>query len=304
MIYLLLILGLVLLIGGAWLLVDGSSMLARHWNVSDLYLGLTVAALGSSIPVICSDLAGSEIYTLTNVMQSDIFNILFVVGIGVVIAPFVLPKISAMRDLACLLASTVLLALMVQFGVDINSVEGIIFMILLAVFLYVLSVTTFHQREHKDTPNTGETSLGRGLLFAVLGAVIIYFGGRLTLDNGLLIAISMGFGETLAALRGASILVSLPVLVTTIVAAAKREPTLAFGNAVGSSIINILFTLGLAGAMAPQLVLGFNRIDAWILALSAFALFGHGFFAHRMSRAYGIVSIVLYCVYFAYLFMR
>ena len=272
MAYLILIVGMFFLIKGADFFVDGSSSVAKIMKVPSVIIGLTIVALGTSLPEasvsITASIAGNNELALSNVVGSNIFNTLVVVGCSALITPFIMDRDIVKRDLLINILSSVVLFVLVLDGV-LGRVDGVLLLVGLAGFLAILIRSAMKNR---ITEEMGEVlPLGKSVLFIVGGIITIILGGKLVVDSATIIAQHLGMSDTLIGLTVVSIGTSLPELVTSVVAARKGESGLSLGNAIGSNIMNILFILGSSGSLTPIAVISENITD--IIVLIGIALF-------------------------------
>lgn len=305
MAYLILIVGMFFLIKGADFFVDGSSSVAKIMKVPSVIIGLTIVALGTSLPEasvsITASIAGNNELALSNVVGSNIFNTLVVVGCSALITPFIMDRDIVKRDLLINILSSVALLVLVLDGV-LGRVDGVLLLVGLAGFLAILIRSAMKNR---ITEEVGEVlPLGKSVLFIVGGIITIILGGKLVVDSATIIAQHLGMSDTLIGLTIVSIGTSLPELVTSVVAARKGESGLSLGNAIGSNIMNILFILGVSGALTPIAVISENIIDMAVLIGVAVFVFILAKISDKMTRAKGIAFMGIYGVYLAYIIMR
>lgn len=305
MAYLILIVGMFFLIKGADFFVDGSSSVAKIMKVPSVIIGLTIVALGTSLPEasvsITASIAGNNELALSNVVGSNIFNTLVVVGCSALITPFIMDKDIVKRDLLINILSSVALLALVLDGV-LGRVDGVLLLVGLVGFLAILIRSAMKNR---ITEEVGEVlPLSKSLLFIVGGIITIILGGKLVVDSATIIAQHLGMSDTLIGLTIVSIGTSLPELVTSVVAARKGESGLSLGNAIGSNIMNILFILGISGSLTPIAVISENIIDMAVLIGVAVFVFILAKISDKMTRAKGIAFMGIYGVYLAYIIMR
>ena len=303
--YLLLLIGFVLLIKGADFFVDGSSSLARIMKVPSVIIGLTIVAMGTSAPEasvsVNAALAGSNDIAISNVIGSNLFNGLVVVGVCAFMAGFKTnPKILK-RDMPLNIIVTAILCIMLL-DRHINHIEGIILLISMAVYIAVMVISALKNRETADECKI--LSLPKSLIFIIGGLISVIFGGTLVVDNACLIAKDFGVSENFIGLTIIAIGTSLPELVTSITATRKGDSGLALGNAIGSNLFNILFILGMSATICPLNVLSESIIDCIILLVSAVILYVFARTKKTMNRWEGIVCVFLYVGYTAYLLIR
>ena len=303
--YLLLLIGFVLLIKGADFFVDGSSSLARIMKVPSVIIGLTIVAMGTSAPEasvsVNAALAGSNDIAISNVVGSNIFNGLVVVGICAFLASFKTNLDILKRDMPLNIIVTAILCIMLL-DRHINHIEGIILLISMAVYIAVMVISALKNRETADECKI--LSLPKSLIFIIGGLIAVIFGGTLVVDNACLIAKDFGVSENFIGLTIIAIGTSLPELVTSITATRKGDSGLALGNAIGSNLFNILFILGMSATICPLNVLSESIIDCIILLVSAVILYVFARTKKTMNRWEGIVCVFLYVGYTAYLLIR
>ena len=303
--YLLLLIGFVLLIKGADFFVDGSSSLARIMKVPSVIIGLTIVAMGTSAPEasvsVNAALAGSNDIAISNVIGSNLFNGLVVVGVCAFMAGFKTNPEILKRDMPLNIIVTAILCIMLL-DRHINHIEGIILLISMAVYIAVMVISALKNRETADECKI--LSLPKSLIFIIGGLIAVIFGGTLVVDNACLIAKDFGVSENFIGLTIIAIGTSLPELVTSITATRKGDSVLALGNAIGSNLFNILFILGMSATICPLNVLSESIIDCIILLVSAVILYVFARTKKTMNRWEGIVCVFLYVGYTAYLLIR
>ena len=303
--YLLLLIGFVLLIKGADFFVDGSSSLARIMKVPSVIIGLTIVAMGTSAPEasvsVNAALAGSNDIAISNVIGSNLFNGLVVVGVCAFMTGFKTNPEILKRDMPLNIIVTAILCIMLL-DRHINHIEGIILLISMAVYIAVMVISALKNRETADECKI--LSLPKSLIFIIGGLISVIFGGTLVVDNACLIAKDFGVSENFIGLTIIAIGTSLPELVTSITATRKGDSGLALGNAIGSNLFNILFILGMSATICPLNVLSESIIDCIILLVSAVILYVFARTKKTMNRWEGIVCVFLYVGYTAYLLIR
>lgn len=303
--YILLIIGFVLLIKGADFFVDGASSVAGKLKVPSLIIGLTVVSMGTSLPEaavsISASLSGDNAISLGNVIGSNIFNLLMVVGIASVILPIATDRAVLKRDMPINIGITVVLLFMLLDG-KLSRIDAVILLIFFAGYLFLLFRSALKNRE--EGSETKIMSWFKSILFIVLGAAAIIGGGQLVVNNAKTIAINLGMGETLVGLTVVAFGTSLPELVTSIVAAKKGESGIAMGNVVGSCIFNILFILGITGAIKPLAAGVEFFIDTGILIGVSLIMLLFAFTKRKTDRLEGAACVLIYAAYTAYIIMR
>lgn len=305
MMYLLLIVGFALLVKGADLFVDGSSSIAGILKVPSVIIGLTIVAAGTSAPEaavsITAGLAGNSDISLGNVVGSNLFNQLGVIGLCAACFVVTTHKDILKRDMWVNIGVTILLLVLILDG-KLSRIEGLILLLGFAVYLFFVIKDALKNRTQGDEVKL--MSVPKSLFFVIIGLVAIIGGGNLVVNNASLIAQALGMSETLVGLTIVAIGTSLPELVTSFVATKKGDTGIALGNAIGSNIFNILFILGIASVLTPinanlELIID----TALLLAVCVIILL----FAKtklKTTRAEGIICVVLYLAYTAYIILR
>ena len=301
---LLLLLGFVLLIKGADFFVDGSSSIAKLLKVPSVVIGLTIVALGTSAPEaavsITAGISGSNEIAISNVVGSNIFNMLMVVGMCALIKPFPLDKTILKRDFPVnIVAGGILLAMMFM-GSAIGVVDGVILLVFMASYITWLVVSAIKNRVSSDEEIKTLSPL-MSVIFIIGGLAAVVFGGDLVVDNATVIAKAMGWSETFIGLTIIAIGTSLPELVTSIVASKKGDSGLALGNVVGSNIFNILFILGLSSSISPIAVDSRAIQNVIALCAATVLMFVVCVLRKKLGRVEGAVMVSLYAAYTGYL---
>ena len=305
MMYLLLLIGFVLLIKGADLFVDGSSSIAGILKVPSVIIGLTIVAMGTSAPEaavsINAGLAGNSDISLGNIIGSNIFNLLVVIGACAVIFPAKSNEDILKRDLWWNIGASVLLLITIIDG-NLSRLEGLLF---LAVFIFYLGlmVRSAMKNRMEETP-MDVMPLWKSLLFVAGGLAAVVFGGDMVVDNASLIAKAWGMSDTLVGLTIVAIGTSLPELVTSITASKKGDSGIALGNAVGSCLFNILFILGMASSITPINAVPELIIDTAILIVVSILILIVAKTGKTTNRVEGIICVTAYIIYTAYIIMR
>ena len=300
--YVLLVVGFVLLIKGADFFVEGSSSLAQILKVPSVVIGLTIVAMGTSAPEasvsINAALAGSNDIAISNVVGSNIFNGLVVVGVCAFLSAFKTNRDILKRDMPLNILVTFILCLMFLDG-KLSRIEG---GILFAGMILYITVMICHAIKNKSENEPEKIlSLPRSIIYMIAGLAAVIFGGDLVVDKACIIATNFGVSQNFIGLTIVAIGTSLPELVTSIVATKKGDSGLALGNAIGSNLFNILFILGFSAILSPLHVLNELIIDCGILLISSIFLFIFAKTKQHMSKLEGIVCIGLYLAYMGYL---
>lgn len=301
-----LITGLIVLIYGANILVDGGAALAHKLNISAMVIGLTVVAFGTSTPELVvntvSSIKGSSALALGNILGSNIFNILAILGITAIFVPLNVKRTTTWVEVPLAVFAAVLILLMADQNPQgiISRVEGISLLCFFVIFL----LYTFMLAKHGGAGDGEEVvikpySIGKSILFILLGLVGLIVGGRLLVDGAVNIAQNLGISERIIGLTIVSIGTSLPELATSVIAARKGNADIAIGNVVGSNIFNTFLILGVSATIHPVEVPSGSWTDLIVNILSAGLLFlfiftGKG---RKINRWEGAILLTLYAAY-------
>lgn len=305
----LLLVGFVLLIKGADFFVDGSSSVAKILKVPSVIIGLTIVALGTSLPEaavsITASLQGSNSMALSNVLGSNLFNLLVVIGASALIKPFDVNQDIKKRDLPFNIILTAVLLLFAFTHKTLGRIEGILFLVVLVIYMICLVKSAL---KNKIEEKVETMSVAKSIIYIIFGMVAIVIGGKLVVNNASAIASKLGLSDLFIGLTIVAIGTSLPELVTSVVAAKKGESGLALGNAVGSSVLNIVFILGVSSALSPIKVVATEFtvviIDLIILLVVSMILQVFCVTRDKVSKFEGATCILLYVVYMTYVIVR
>ncbi|MCM3617072.1 calcium/sodium antiporter [Sutcliffiella horikoshii] len=314
--YILLVVGFALLIKGADWFVDGASKIAKILRISPLLIGLTIVAFGTSSPEatvsILAALDGSAEVSLGNVIGSNIFNITLVVGLTALINPLKVESETIRKEIPfTLLGSTVLLILIsdvVLQGLTENLItrsDGLIFLLFFSIFMYYIFEVARNSRDKLEVQDESEKAKwGKNSIRTVIGLGAIIFGGELVVRNSTEIAVSLGMSETLVGLTIIAIGTSLPELVTSIMAAIKKQSEIALGNIVGSNIFNIFFVLGTSSLITPLPVNGKVFVDIALMLILTVILLIFSRTNYRIGKKEGSFLAVAYVLYLVFIIIR
>lgn len=304
---LLLIIGFFLLVKGSDVFVDGSVSVAKILRVPAVIIGLTIVSVGTSAPEaavsITAGINGSNEIAISNLVGSNIFNILCVAGVSAFISPFMVDKEVLKRDFPVSLAIMVLVTVMCFTGRVISQLEGVILFVIFILYIAYLIRNAIKNRV-ESINNEKPMSALKSILFILIGIAAIIGGGQLVVSSAKVIAKVFGMTETLIGLTIVAIGTSLPELVTSIVAARKGQSDIAIGNVVGSNIFNLVFVLGMSSAFNSIVVVPEAMIDAIIMLAVNIIGFILCLTARKLNRAEGAFMILTYVAYTGYLLVR
>lgn len=315
---LLLIVGLVLILGGANYLTDGAASIARRFGLSDLMVGLTIVALGTSAPEltisIVSAVQGNPGMAIGNVVGSNIFNTLLIIGVVALARPIKIEKGIMVNEIPMtILASAAIFAMGISPWIDgtpaqITRVDGIILLLFLCIFMrYIFAqAKTEKSKEDKDAKSKKEMNLWLAIFMVSGGLAALVYGGDLFVDKASAIASSLGVSDAVIGLTIVAVGTSLPELATSLTAAIKGNTGIAVGNVIGSNIFNIFLVLGTAAAIRPLPFAGVSTLDMEVLLGSAliFWFFGWFFKTRTITRAEGGIMAACYIAYITYLVLQ
>lgn len=310
----LLIAGFVLLIKGAGYFVDGASSLASKMRISQIVIGLTIVAFGTSAPElvinILAALSGNTDISFGNIIGSNIVNILLILGIAGLIRPLKTEKNTVWREIPFALLAALTLWVLVNdsyLNTSVNTLSRGDAIILLLFFVIFLTYTfAISKIESQHTPDIKELSYKKISLFLVIGILALMLGGQLAVDNAVKIAAVLGLSDKLIGLTIIAIGTSLPELVTSAVAAYKGKSDIAIGNIIGSNIFNIFFILSISALITPLPFQSVMNIDMALMVLASVLLFFTMFSGTKrtLDRWESVIFIIIYAGYTAYLIYR
>ena len=305
-----LLVGFVLLIKGADFFVEGSSTVAKKLRIPSIIVGLTIVAMGTSLPELAvsttASLAGNNAIAISNVVGSNLFNLIVVCGSCALFAPLAISKDILKKDFPIAIGCGVLLLVMGIVGMEVCRIDGIILSVLFITYISILVRAALKARANtKDEENVGKTiPVWLCIIYIVGGIAAIKFGGDFVVDGAVTIAGKLGLSENLIGLTIVAVGTSLPELVTSIVASRKNEVEMAVGNVLGSNIFNILLILGVAGTISPMTFIMENIIDIVILTAASLLIYLFSWTKERIGRKEGIVMLLMYASYLVYICIR
>lgn len=309
-----LIIGLVLLVKGADYFVEGSSSIAKGFNIPSMVIGLTLVAFGTSAPELAVSVSGSlnqaNGIVFGNVVGSNIVNVLFILGISAFISPISIKSKTIFKEMPFAILTTVALMLMVMDGLIngdpisvISRSEGWILLLFFAIYLYsMVEIAILGQEEAQDEIIL--LTIPKSILFTLGGLAAVIFGADLVVKAATEIASLLGMSDTVIGLTVVAIGTSLPELITSVVAAKKGENDIAVGNIVGSCIFNVLLVMGISGIIFPIDIAMENYADLWILLAAMVIVVPMMYTSKKISRWEGVVMMLGYVAYSAFIVMR
>ncbi len=306
----LLVVGFIALIKGADLFVDGASNIADHFHVPKIFIGLTIVAFGTSAPELAvsikSILSNNHDIVLGNVIGSNIINILLIIGLSALIKPLIVKNNTIKKELPILLLISTLFGVLLSdklFNSGITNAftrsDGIILLLFFLVFIYYL-IEISKNRETDLDEEIKKISLGKAVIYTLLGMGLIIFGGNYVVNSASNIATAIGVSKKLISLTIIALGTSLPETVTSIVATRKGECDLAIGNVVGSNIFNIGIVMGIPVTIFGGISqINFNYVDILVMLLSVILLFFFSYSGRKIDKKEGIVFLLLFLAYYS-----
>ena len=306
--------GLALILLGANGLTDGAAAVAKRFHISDLVIGLTIVALGTSAPELVistmAALGGSAEMAIGNVVGSNIFNVLAIIGVTALVMPIKVGEGTMSKEIPLVILCSFVLAFMandvILDGGSRNIISRIDGLVLLGFFLifmrYTFAIARSGNAEEEET-KIKEMPIWKSALFIAGGLAGLIYGGQLFVDGASGIASSLGVSESIIGLTIVAGGTSLPELATSVTAALKKNPGIAIGNVIGSNLFNILFVLGCSATISPLSMGGINNVDMVVLVSSAilFWIVGWFFKKRTITRVEGALLVACYVAYTAYL---
>ncbi|MFA5796775.1 MAG: calcium/sodium antiporter [Candidatus Woesearchaeota archaeon] len=313
------VIGLVVLIKGADFLVEGSSTLAKKLGIAPMIIGLTIVAIGTSLPELLVNVFAAISHqpeiALGNIIGSNIANILLILGITVIVARTITLKHTTIwREIPFAIGAIILLLILAVISPAhiINRTGGILLLLAFVVFIYYIYRYAMQSKNTEEYLTEVEKipiqtyspiKITALILFGLIG---LYFGGKWTVEGAIYIATVLGLSEFVISATIIAIGTSLPELVTSLIAIRKNEKDLAIGNIIGSNIVNILLILGITATITPLPVLNYMFIDLVVVMTITALLFAFMFIGkkHELERWQGIVFIILYVAYIGLIILR
>jgi cation:H+ antiporter len=308
--------GLLAIIKGADWLTDGAASIAERFGIPTLVVGLTIVAIGSSAPEfvvsVLSAIQGNADIALGNIVGSNIFNILGIMGITALVRPVIVQRSNVLYDVPFAVLSSVAIAAPVLLPDscgkrELGRGEGILMLCFFAIFIcYTLSIAS-SMKVTQEKKSSKSVALWKSILGVVVGLALLFLGGNWLVDGASGIASSMGISESIIALTIVSIGTSAPEFAASVMAAKKGDTAMALGNVVGSVVFNVFYVLGTAATIQPLSAKGITTIDIVILLASSILLWifcAFGKKNYTLTRSEGFVFILLMIAYYVYLIIN
>ena len=318
-VYILFIIGFLLLIKGADWLVAGSASIAKKYNLSDLVIGLTIVSMGTSMPeliinILASTSGASEI-AIGNVIGSNIANVLLILGVAAIIFPLTIKESTVFSEIPYSIIALLLVAFAANapiFNPDyellISRLDGTIFLFFFGLFMvYIVKLAREGRADMVEDAPDEILPMGKSILFVLLGMAGLFLGGKWVVDGAVQIAKTFELSENMIGLTIVAIGTSLPELVTSAVAAYKKNTDIAVANVIGSNIFNLLWVLGVSAVISPMTYLPAINADIVVLIVATFFIIFSlmtGKKKMQIGKPTGILFLTAYVGYLVFVVMR
>ncbi len=304
----LLAIGFILLIKGADFFVEGSSSVAKMLKVPSIIIGLTIVAMGTSLPEcavsITASMTGNNALAVSNAVGSNIFNLMVVCGFCALFNPLVVDKSTLKKEFPFSMICAVLLLVCGYLSMTLGRADGLILLAVFVCFLIWMVRSALKARAAAGDEEYEVLPVWKCIVFIIGGIIAIKFGGDFVVEGASAIAAKMGLSQNLIGLTIVACGTSLPELVTSVVAAKKNELDMALGNVIGSNIFNILFVLGAAAAISPIGFIMENVVDIVILIAMSAIVWVFAWTKKVLDKKEGILMLVMYAAYLVYICVR
>ncbi len=317
MVFVLFVVGFVLLVKGADYLVSGASSIAKIYNISDITVGLTIVAFGTSMPElvvnVLASLNNNSELAIGNVFGSNIANILLILGISATIYPLTIQRSTILSEIPFSLIAILLVGFLanaalfdVTKNLRISRLDGGFLLLFFALFLIYIFYVARENNDPAQEKTAPEMPVARSVIYVIGGIVALFLGGKWVVDGAIRIAELLGMSEAFIGLTVVAVGTSLPELVTSAIAASKKNSDIAVGNVVGSNIFNILWILGISALVQPLPFEVISNLDILAIVFSTILIiiflgFSKG---NHLGRFAGIVFLLCYIAYIYYLIQR
>ena len=310
----LVVVGFVVLIKGADLFVDGASGIAAKFKIPKIFIGLTIVAFGTSLPEfavsIKSIISGNHDIVLGNVFGSNILNILLILGVCSIFKSIEIKENTLKKEIPMMILLTLLCSVLLVDNLFDNRInnslsrsDGLIILIFFSIFIYYLVSMALKKDRKKDIIEV--IPLSKAIIYSIMGGIMIYVGSNLAVDNSVGLAKILGVSEKMIGLTIVALGTSLPELVTGVTAARKGESDIAIGNVVGSNIFNIGIVLGFPISIFGGIdKINFSYVDLVVMLVSGILLWIFSFSKRTINKKEGIVFILIFIVYYAYILIN
>ncbi len=303
---LLIVLGVVMVLWGADRLTEGASALARRMRVPEIVIGLTIVAAGTSAPELfvslVSALKDTPDMAVGNVVGSNIFNTLLIVGCAAMVAPMVIAPSTVKKDMPFAVGASMLLLAVILMGNDVSRSDGFVLLAFFALFMVYTFRVALQKGNGENASVVAPVNVWKSLLYVVAGLGGLIIGSNLFVDSASDVARQLDISEGVIGLTIVAGGTSLPELATSVVAARKGQSAIAIGNVIGSNVFNILFILGLTATVSPMAVQGITVVDLSVMLVSILMVWAFSYTKYTVARWEGAVLTLAFMAYMGWLF--
>lgn len=303
---LLIVLGVVMVLWGADRLTEGASALARRMRVPEIVIGLTIVAAGTSAPELfvslVSALKDTPDMAVGNVVGSNIFNTLLIVGCAAMVAPMVIAPSTVKKDMPFAVGASMLLPAVILMGNDVSRSDGFVLLAFFALFMVYTFRVALQKGNGENASVVAPVNVWKSLLYVVAGLGGLIIGSNLFVDSASDVARQLDISEGVIGLTIVAGGTSLPELATSVVAARKGQSAIAIGNVIGSNVFNILLILGLTAAVSPMAVQGITVVDLSVMLVSILLVWAFSYTKYTVARWEGAVLTLAFMAYMGWLF--
>lgn len=303
---LLIVLGVVMVLWGADRLTEGASALARRMRVPEIVIGLTIVAAGTSAPELfvslVSALKDTPDMAVGNVVGSNIFNTLLIVGCAAMVAPMVIAPSTVKKDIPFAVGASMLLPAVILVGNDVSRSDGFVMLAFFALFMVYTFRVALQKGNDENASVVAPVNVWKSLLYVVAGLGGLIIGSNLFVDSASDVARQLDISEGVIGLTIVAGGTSLPELATSVVAARKGQSAIAIGNVIGSNVFNILLILGLTATVSPMAVQGITVVDLSVMLVSILMVWAFSYTKYTVARWEGAVLTLAFMAYMGWLF--
>lgn len=303
---LLIVLGVVMVLWGADRLTEGASALARRMRVPEIVIGLTIVAAGTSAPELfvslVSALKDTPDMAVGNVVGSNIFNTLLIVGCAAMVAPMVIAPSTVKKDMPFAVGASMLLPAVILMGNDVSRSDGFVMLAFFALFMVYTFRVALQKGNGENASVVAPVNVWKSLLYVVAGLGGLIIGSNLFVDSASDVARQLDISEGVIGLTIVAGGTSLPELATSVVAARKGQSAIAIGNVIGSNVFNILLILGLTATVSPMAVQGITVVDLSVMLVSILMVWAFSYTKYTVARWEGAVLTLAFMAYMGWLF--
>lgn len=302
---LLIVLGTVLIVWGADRLTEGAVAIAAKMHIPEIVIGLTIVAFGTSAPEfavsLSSALKGTADMAVGNIVGSNIFNTMFIIGVAALVLPIATTRAMVKKDIPFAIVASIILLALCAYDRELSRWDALILLVVLCIFMYNTIRAAKAGKLDEQAAEVHTMATWKAIAWFIVGLGCLVFGSNLFVDSASSIARTLGLSDAVIGLTIVAGGTSLPELATSVVAARKGNSAIAIGNVVGSNVLNILLILGLTGVISPMANLQLLPLDYALMLLSMVLLWLFSRTKFRIERWEGLLLIVLYIAYVAFL---